>query len=351
MSPLKRAAVKGGNSKGKDHVIDVDDLYPKLKRNRSSSGVYDPNKFKTYASFQTHEKYFREVKPLLERVLDQSSLSDTDILKWFVIKDWNYLLSTLDDAYENLVKELYANVIVEGEELKCWVRGKTFFVTPAYLAKILHINRPMLRKPLVYDDLFPEEDLLREALGKDLEFSPNGNSINVSSLSPELKVLTIIMFHNLYPLSSIGYMNLGRALFLHNLISDVKIDICAHIFHILCKTIVRTDSRICVPFCCLILQILKLKGIYLSADESSHPKPSPINLWTLNASIGHSKKGVKSESQTSHSGSHSILHSCDEKLDYIIASIHDLSTQMSGLASLLHHHTIRCDMKFTSLQT
>ena len=113
----------------------------------------------------------------------------------------------------------------------------------------------------------------------------------------------------------------------------------------------RTDSQICIPFGCLVSRILKLKGIYPSADESSHPKPSPINHRTLNGSIGHCKKGVKSESQTSHSGSRSTSYSFDEKLDYIIASVHDLSTQMSGLASLLHHHTIRCDMKFTSLQT
>ena len=209
----------------------------------------------------------------------------------------------------------------------------------------------MLRNPLVYDDLYPEEDLLREALGKDLEFSPNENSINVSSLSLELRVLTIIMFHNLYPLSNTGYMNLGRALFLHNLISNVEIDICLHIFHILCKTVVRTDSRICIPFCCLVSQILKLKGIYPSANESPHPKPSPIKLRTLNASIGHSKKEVKSKSQPSHSGSCSSPSSVNEKLDSIMASVQELSTNISGLATLLHHHNIRCDMKFTSLQT
>ena len=62
MSPFKRAAVKGGNGKGKEHVINVDDFSPRLKRNRSSSGVYDPNKFRTYAAFQTHEKYFKEAK-------------------------------------------------------------------------------------------------------------------------------------------------------------------------------------------------------------------------------------------------------------------------------------------------
>ena len=83
------------------------------------------------------------------------SNTDTDIPKWFAPKDQNYLLSTLNDAYENLVKEFYANAIVKGEELKCWVHGKTFSVTPAYLTEILHINRPMLRNPLIYDDLYP----------------------------------------------------------------------------------------------------------------------------------------------------------------------------------------------------
>ena len=34
-----------------------------------------------------------------------------------------------------------------------------------------------------------------------------------------------------------------------------------------------------------------------------------------------------------------------------MASVHDISTKMSELASLMHHHTIYCDTKFTSLQT
>ena len=63
--------------------------------------------------------YLRDATPLLERVVDQSLLFDTDIPKWFAHKDWNYLLSDLDVVYENLVKEFYANAIVEGGELKC----------------------------------------------------------------------------------------------------------------------------------------------------------------------------------------------------------------------------------------
>ena len=158
------------------------------------------------------------------------------------------------------------------------------------------------------------------------------------------------MFHNLYPVSSTGYMNLGKALFLHDLISDEEIDICAHIFHLLCKTILQTDSRACIPFCCLISRILKLKGVHPSDNESPYPKQSLINIRTLNASIGHSQKGIKMESSAPPTGSHSASSSYDEKLDNIMVSIHDISTKMSGLATLLHHHHIHCDTKFTSLQ-
>ena len=159
------------------------------------------------------------------------------------------------------------------------------------------------------------------------------------------------MFHNLYPLYNTGYMNLGRALFLHDLISDEEIDICAYIFYILRKTVLWTDSRACIPFCCLISRILKLKGIHPFKDESPYPKPSPINNHTLNTSIGHSWKGIKTETSASHSGSCSSSSSYDEKLDNIMASAHNKITKMSGLATFSHHHNIRCDTKFTSLQT
>ena len=135
------------------------------------------------------------------------------------------------------MKEFYANAVSEGEELKCWVRGKCFSVTLVYLAEILCINWLIFTNPLVYDELNPVEEVLREALGDNLEFSSNRKFVSVASLSPKLRLLTMIMFSNLYPLSSTGYMNLGRALFLHDLIIDEEIDVCSHIFHILAKTL------------------------------------------------------------------------------------------------------------------
>ena len=161
-----------------------------------------------------------------------------------------------------MVREFYVNAIVDGEEIKCWVRGKSFSVSPNYLAEILHINWPILPIPPVYDELNPDEEILREALGNNLEFSSNGKSISVASHSPELRLLTTIMCSKLYPLSSTGFMNLGQALFLHDLISDVEIDVCSHIFHIFAKIVDQTASRNCIPFYRLISRILKLKGVY-----------------------------------------------------------------------------------------
>ena len=82
-----------------------------------------------------------------------------------------------------MVKEFYANAVVNGEEIKCWVRGKSFSVTPMYLVEILHINWPIISISPVYDELNPNEEFLKQALGANLEFSSNRKSISVASLS------------------------------------------------------------------------------------------------------------------------------------------------------------------------
>ena len=351
MSPFKTLATKGGNNKGKELVIDVDDLSLRPKRTRSTIGVFDLNKFRSYAAFQNYVNYFREAPLLVERAVDQPSLLDTNIPKWFATKDWNFLLSNLDDAYKNLVKEFYANAIVKGEELKCWVRGKSFSVTPVYLADILHINEPMFTKPPIYDELNPDQEVLRETLRDNLEFSSNGKSVSVASLSPKLRLLTIIMLSNLYPLSSTGYMNLGRVLFLNDLITDKEIDVCSYIFHILAKMAEWTASRNCLPFCRLISKILKLKGMHPLEDEHPYPQPSPINIRTLHASMSHTKKSPKQESHDTLGSSSSTLHAYDEQLDNIMAAFQEINTKISELATIMHSQYIRFDTKFTSLQT
>ena len=183
-----------------------------------------------------------------------------------------------------------------------------------------------------------------------MEFSSNRKSISVASLSPELRLLTMIMCSNLYPLSSTGYMNLGRALFLRDLISNEEIDVCSYIFHILAKTVDRTASRNCIPFYHLSSRILKLKGVHPSEDERPYPRPSPINIRTLHASMSHTKKNVQQESHANPRSSNFTPHACDEQLDHIMAALHEINTKISGLATIMHSQHICFDTKFTSLQ-
>ena len=161
----------------------------------------------------------------------------------------------------------------------------------------------------------------------------------------------MIMFSNLYPLSSTGYMNFGQALFLHDPITIEEIDVCFHIFHTLAKMVERTASRNCLPFCHFISRILQLKGVHPSEDEHPYPKPSPINICTLHASISNTKKSTKQESYVAPGSSSSTFYACDGQLDNIMAAFQEINTKISGLATIMHSQHIHFDTKFTSLQT
>ena len=91
--------------------------------------------------------------------------------------------------------------------------------------------------------------------------------------------------------------------------------------------------------------------VFLLENEYPHPKQSSINICTLNAIIGHNRKGVKQESHAPHGISSSSSHPCDEKLDNIMAFVQDISTKLFGLATIMHSQHTHFDIKFTSFQT
>ena len=88
-----------------------------------------------------------------------------------------------------------------------------------------------------YDDKLPQVQDILKILGPDHEISSKGTSIGTAKFAPELKTLTLIMFFNLYPLLNTGLINLGRAQFLCDLIIGVQINIFAHIFQLIGRTV------------------------------------------------------------------------------------------------------------------
>ena len=112
-----------------------------------------------------------------------------------------------------------------------------------------------------------------------------------------------------------------------------------------------TASSNCIPFCRLISRILKLKGVYPSEDECPYPWPSPINIRTLHASMSHTTKDIKQESHATQGSSSSTSHVYDEQLDNIMATLQEITTKISRLATIMYSQHNRFDTKFTSLQT
>ena len=196
---------------------------------------------------------------------------------------------------EELVKEFFSNARNIGVELKCWVRGKEFSINSNYIAKVLRITRPENVDLTPYNDWTPKVQDILQVLGPDHEVSSKGTSINTTKFAPELTILKLIMFSNLYPLSNTAFTNLGKAQFLCDIITGAPIDICAHIFQTIGKTAARSVTLACIPFCSLIMNIILLEGVNSPSDGKMMNRPRPISMITLQASKSHSSKTPKSK--------------------------------------------------------
>ena len=86
-----------------------------------------------------------------------------------------------------------------------------------------------------YDDRFRTLDPILGTLGIDLVVSSTEMFVGTGKLSPKVKTLALIMYSNLYPLTNTGFINIGKARFLVDLMTRAQIDICAFIFQIMGK--------------------------------------------------------------------------------------------------------------------
>ena len=127
------------SSRCKEQVIDLMSS-PVSKKTRHSFDDFDNKKFKTLLDFQSFSNNFESAPTVVERVVRFDTLGTTFIPKIFANKNWANLFGNLGDPDDELVKEFYLNAWFSKVELKCWIRGKDFIITPDYLVKILHIN-------------------------------------------------------------------------------------------------------------------------------------------------------------------------------------------------------------------
>ena len=89
MSLFKKLAIKESNSKEKEPVIDLSSFSSNSKKTWSSIGVFDDTWFKSYTAYQAYLSYFQNAPMVIEQVVKQATLLDTNIPKWLAFKDWN----------------------------------------------------------------------------------------------------------------------------------------------------------------------------------------------------------------------------------------------------------------------
>ena len=240
--------------------------------------------------------------------------------------------------------------------------GKEFIINSNSIVDILHITRPQNVNLTPYDDRTPEIHDILQVLGLDHKVSSKGSSISTANFAPDLTTLKLIMFSNLYPLSSTTFINLGTAQFLCDLITGVSIDICAHIFQTIRKTAVQSAARGCIPFCSLIMKFILREGINPPSDGKMMTRLRPISMITFQASKSHSSRTPKSEPPTyenpqvhasvtpvQSTGTSSVpLGFQTAKQSHLTTNV---AHQISELERLLHSFHNQTQMRLTTIET
>ena len=143
------------SSHGKEPVIDVPSS-PVSKQTRHSYHGSNNEKFKTPLDSQTFSSIFEKAPTVVEQIVRFDTLGGTTFIpRIFEEKDWADLFRNFEDPIDELVKGFYSNARFTGVELKCWVRGKEFIITPDYIAKVFWITRPTNANLTPYDDRLP----------------------------------------------------------------------------------------------------------------------------------------------------------------------------------------------------
>ena len=79
----------------------------------------DHNLFRSVYHFERYRDSFVKGTIIQERFVDLRELKDTFIPGCFEGRGWDKLLSDLPAVYEPLIREFYANAVIEEDELRC----------------------------------------------------------------------------------------------------------------------------------------------------------------------------------------------------------------------------------------
>ena len=200
-------------------------------------------------AFNDHYKW---APIILERTVDLDSLEGTFILDVFKGGTWTKLLNPRGDVFEIIIREFFANAIVEGDHINYWLRGKEFSIMKESIQDVSEIRPTTPHTSLQYDERREKLEPLVEIFGGQL----NKKALHTIMFTPEMRALAYIMIFNLYPVRNLTNLSALRTIFLFDLFTHKEIDICNHIYHLFIKCIIKRNSRLTLPFTSLVMSLI-----------------------------------------------------------------------------------------------
>ena len=217
--------------------------------------------------------HYKRASIVLERTVDIESLKDTFNLEVFKERTWTKLLNPRGDVFEDIIREFFANAYVEGDHINCWVREREFTISRELIQDVLEIQPTTLDTSLHYD----EKKEKREPFVQVLEGQLKKRALHMIEFTPKMRALAYIMILNLYPMKNLTTLSAPRTVFLYDLLTHKKIDICSHIYHLFIKSITKRNLRLTLPFLSLVMSLISRVRVKIPSGLSVMQKEKLTN--------------------------------------------------------------------------
>ena len=154
--------------------------------------------------------------------MELESLEHTFIPKVFKERMWTKLLYLMGNVHAELISEFFANAIVEGGCINCWLRRREFYVIREFIQEILDVYPTTPHASLQYDERREKLGPIMDILGGEI----CKKALNTIPFTSEMRSLTYVMIFNLYPVKNLTTFSTPGAMFLLDHFTHKEIDIC-----------------------------------------------------------------------------------------------------------------------------
>ena len=215
--------------------------------------------------------------------MELESLEHTFILEVFKERMWTKLLNPMGNVHAKIIREFFSNVIVEGDCIGCWLRGREFYVTRESIQEILEICSTTPYTSLQYDEKREKLGPIVDILGGEI----NKKALHTISFTPEMRTLAYIMIFNLYPMKNLTNLSTPWAIFLLDVYTHKEIDICSHMYHLFTKCITKRNTRLILPFPSIIMALITRARVKIPSGLPVMPRDYLISAQTMTQSKVH----------------------------------------------------------------